>query len=110
LFIVGYPGPGRTVVAHFWDGLGPVRVDSVQVWAFRDVIQQVPFFLQRTCELCSPEMLKYEEDPPKAGLYLLLKNFSLLLFLLNPPLLSRNLSLSFLHRSTYFSPISSSLL
>ena len=68
LLIDGYPGPGRTVVTHFWDGLGPVRVDRVQVWAFRDVNQQVPFFLQRTCELCSPEMLKYEEDPPKAGL------------------------------------------
>lgn len=57
LLFVGYPGPGRTVVAHFWDGLGPVGVYTAQLWDFRDVNQQVPSLLQRTRELCSLEML-----------------------------------------------------
>ena len=95
LLFVGYSGPGRTVVAHFWDGLGPVGVYSAQLWDFRDVNQQVPSLLQRTRELCSLEMLKYKEDPPRAVFWLLLKNFSLCLFLLNPPLLCRNLPLPF---------------
>ena len=67
----------------------------VQVWGFRDVIQPVPFFLQRTSEPCSPDMLKSEEGPRRAGLRLLLKQFNLPGFLLNPTLLSRTLPLSF---------------
>lgn len=94
-----------TVVAHFWDGLGPVRVDSVQVTdSFRDVNQQVPFLLQRTCELCSLRCWSMRRTHPRlvsSCFWKISASFSFS----QPSLLSRNLSLSFLHRSTYFSPI-----
>lgn len=105
LLFVGYLGPGMTVVAHFWDGLGPVRVDSVQVWAFRDVNQQV-FPLQRTCRLCSPEMLKYEGGlHPRlvsSCFWKISASFSSSSTL---PSSAEICLFSSFHRSTYFSPI-----
>ena len=50
---------------------------GVQVWGYNDVTQQVPFFLQRTCEEWFPENVTSEEDPCGAGPWLLLKLFSL---------------------------------
>ena len=70
---------------------------GVQVWGYNDVTQQVPFFLQRTCEEWLPETLKSDEDSCRAGLWLPLNLFNLLTVLLSLTLLSRGCQFPFLY-------------
>ena len=70
---------------------------GVQVWGFNDVTQQVPFFLQRTCEEWLPKTLKSDEDSLRAGLWLHLNLFNLLTVLLSLTFLSRGCQFLFLY-------------
>ena len=67
----------RTAVVYILENLGSVKMTGVQVWSYSDDIQQVPFFLQRTCEWF-PQNMKSKEDSCRAGLWLRLKQFHLL--------------------------------
>ena len=67
LLFVGYPGPGRTVVAHFWHGLGPVRVCSVQVWALRDVNNMFLSFYREPVNCAPLRCWSTRRTHPKLG-------------------------------------------
>ena len=77
---------------------------------YNDGAQQVPFFLQRTCEEWSPETLKSEMDPCSTELWMLLKQFSFPVALFSPTHLSRTCLFPFLHGSTCLNSFSPSWL
>lgn len=93
LAFVGYPGPGRTVVAHFWDGLlGTCRGIQCSTLGLQRCQSASSFFTENPELLL--EMLKCARRI-HPGFWLVLKISASAFFLFNLPLLCRNLPLPF---------------
>ena len=96
-----------TMVPHFSENLGSVKMTGVHVWSWNSASS---FLFAECMQRVVPKTLKSEEDPCRVGLWLLLKQFSLLAILLSPTLLSRTCLFPFFHGSTCLNSVSSSCL
>ena len=86
-----------TMIPHFLENLGYVKMIGIHIWSWNSASS---FIFAEDMRRVVPETLKSEEDPCRTGLWLLLKQFSLLSVLLSPTLLSRTCLFPYIPGST----------